>query len=1164
MSDDSLRSTSYARVLDLLAEGPIEGLVDGARSIYLNETRLQNPDGSFNFSGFTWAERKGDASQAVIEGFSSVESVTAVGVQVKTAAPVVRTINTAGLDSVLVTIGVPSLSSTDLTTGAVYGTNVRMLLEVRQGAGAWLPVGASNDLYALEISGPELLQVPAGRTAIRMDVSIEAGTVTPGAYAYTVQYRAIGAGAWTVAKSGSMMIDTITGEFGEAGTLLYGARESISIPSVFPDRYEVQLIMGGSVTINFTGTFYEQIQAITISGKTSSRYQRQIRVKLPPGGAPWDIRLSRVTADSGSVYLVNETWWDSYTEVIEEKLTYPYSAMVALSIDAAQFNQIPSRAYDVRLLKVKVPSNYDPLSRTYTGSWDGTFVTKWTDNPAWCFYDLCTNPRYGLGAFLGSGVDKWGLYQIAQYCDQLVPNGVGGYEPRFTCNILIGSKAEAYRVVNDLASVFRGLVYWAAGSLTAVQDSPATPVMLFSPANVVDGLFTYSGSSAKVRHTAALVTWNDPQNMCRQKVEYVEDRTGIARYGLIMTEVVAVGCVSRGQANRVGRWLLYSERLQTEAVSFKVGIEGAVARPGSIIKVADPTRAGVRFGGRLLAASTTSATLDAPVTLVAGQTYTLSTLKADGSVQEAGVTNAAGTHTVLALAPTLAEAPAVGSMWVLASNVVQAQLFRVVGVSEAERNVFEVAAVAHDESKFGAVETGLVLPPRSVSVLKVIPDAPAALVVTESLFAVGSTLQVRLDVTWVRPASANAFAITWQRVSSAPTPEFTAYSPGFEISPAADGEVYTITVYSVSPLGQRSAAPAVLTYTVQGKAARPSNVSGFVVVRQGQDLNFSWRPISDLDAARYEIRSGGSWETGVVSTSVTHPSNTATLAAPRGGSFWLKAFDTSGNESLVATGVVAPDLTGINVVVQDTDGFTGTNSGTYLYESLTSPAWANTPAWSDAYTWDTMQALRGITLTAGLTSGAYTSEVVDIGYVASSLVSIDATVTALGLLANPWYTYTLPWTSYAGTSWVWQPTSGGVSVVYEVSTSEDNATWTPWALFTPGTYRFRYLKARLTLATDNANFRPLLQRLVFNVDVPDRVERFADVAVSAAGATITFSPAFVGVETVQATLQSAAVGDTFRVTAKSNTAITVQVYDSAGAAKAGLLDIDVFGYGERY
>lgn len=1064
---DSLRSKSFARVVDLLSEGEIEGLVNGAKSIYLDGTPLQNDDGSYNFSGVSWTERRGTQSQSYVPGFAAVENTLTVGVQAFENVPVVRQFTNPNLNAVRVTIGVPALTRQSTDTGDISGTSVTFFIDVQTNGGGF--------------------------------------------------------------------VRTVNG---------------------------------------------------TISGKTTSRYQRSYRIPLT-GTGPWDIRVVRASDDSTSTTLQNQTWWDTATEIIDAKLRYPNSALVAVSCDAQQFQSIPTRAYDVKMLRVRVPTNYDAATRTYTGSWDGNFQIVWTDNPAWCFYDLITSDRYGLGQFVDDAqVDKWALYAIGKYCDQLVPDGFGGTEPRFTCNIYLQTKQEAYKLVNDFATIFRGMAFWSSGSITAVQDAPTDAAALFNPANVIDGTFTYAGSSAKARNTVALVTWNDPDDMYRQKVEYVEDTAGIARLGIVTTEVVAVGCTSRGQANRVGRWLLFTERLESEVVTFKTGLEGAVARPGQVIKVADPNRAGVRFGGRLLAATTTSVTLDAPVTLTNGEAYTFSAVKADGTVQETSVTHSGGTLSTLALSPALAEAPVAGSIWLLASANVQAQTFRVLAVTENEKHEFEVTALAHEPSKYNAIEQGLTLERRSYSVLTAVPPAPTGLTLSESLYLSPTGVRIRLSASWSAPAGAVSYITTVQRAGDNQSPQVGPTVQTVDFNDVLPG-VHTVRVWSVNAVGVPSSQPAMAQYVVLGKVAPPSNVQGFTSARSGDTLRFAWRPVPDIDVDRYELRLGLTWATAITvgSTSGT----TFDVLAPRGGQFMIKAIDSSGIESASEAVLIAAPVTNLNVVLnynEATGGWNGAKVNTTEIGVTRNLNWSDLETWTTANTWGDTIVAGGVALVGPATwaslstpwsnytdpwlfaedvaEGTYDSELIDIGYVATSTVYIEPVVELVTRTLRSWSSFTQPWADYASPSWTWQGLAGAISAEYEIATSSDNVMWSAWSPFVTGAYTFRYLKIRVSLATSDPDYRPYLTQLIVRVDVPDRVEHFEDVAVPTGGVTISFTPRFVGVKTAQVTLQSAASGDRFTVTGKTDSQIVVNVFDSAGTPKTGLVDVDVFGYGERY
>jgi predicted phage tail protein len=790
---DSLRSKAYARVVDLVCEGEIEGLVNGLQSVFLDDTPIQNADGSYNFSGVTLESRPGTQQQGYIPGFASVESEVSVGVECKFAQPVVRSITDPDVDAVRLKVSMPALTLQDTTNGDLNGTSVS---------------------YAIDLQS--------------------------------------------------------------------------------------------------AGSGFVQVLADTVSGKTTSRYQRSYYVPLS-GTGPWDVRLRRLTEDAGQSSLQNKTFWDSYTEVVESKLRYPNSALMALRVDASQFNAIPRRSYDLKLLRVRVPSNYDPETRVYAGIWDGTFKVAWTDNPAWCFYDLVTNTRYGLGNYIPeSQVDKWALYRVARYCDELVPDGLGGYEPRFTCNLYLQTREQAYKVVQDMASVFRGMAYWSGGAITVTQDAPQDPVYQFTAANVIDGEFAYQGSSAKARHTVALVSWVDPDDFYRQKVEYVEDVAGIARYGVVQADVVAMGCTSRGQANRVGKWLLYSEQSESEIITFRTGLEGAVVRPGDVIQVADPTRGGMRLGGRIAAATTTTVTLDQE--LPADLPWRLSVILPNGTVQErlVGATFAAPSGDVnagrtLTVTIPFSMAPQTDAIWVLASSIIEPQLFRVVSVAETEPGVHEVTALAHNPGKYAAIEEGLALQPRAITVLSDTPALPTGLIMQERLYRVKDRAQVLVQLSWAEVPTAIAYRLSY-RVAGGNFVSLPLTSANYiEIRDAQEGD-YEFSLRAIG-ITRKESAPATLSAKVLGKTLPPSDVTGFTVQRRMSDLLLCWDELPDADLAGYEVRVGPGWDDAqlVATTSGTQMVHDQDAAGQF--PYHIRAYDTSGHYSANVTTFVLTLLT---------------------------------------------------------------------------------------------------------------------------------------------------------------------------------------------------------------------------------------------------------------
>lgn len=786
---DNLRSTQYARVLHLLGEGEIEGLAtpQPLRSIYLDDTPIENTDSALNFNGAQIEWRTGTPNQPVIAGFAASESESQVGIEVKVSTPVTRSYSNANTDALRLTIGVPQLLRTNTSTGDVHGTSVQLAIDIQRNGSGWT-----------------------------------------------------------------------------------------------------------------------QIISDTIHGKTTSRYQRSYRIDLTRrrsgvqgSNYSFDIRVRRLTPDSASSSIVDKFYWESTTEIVEQKLSYPHSALVGIQVDATQFRAIPRVAFDVKLMRVQVPVNYDPLTRSYAGFWNGTFKIAWTDNPAWCLYDLMTHPRYGLGQYITPDlVDKWALYDIAQYCDELVPNGYGGWEPRYTCNVYLQTREEAIKVLQHFASIFNGLVYWRGGMLTIAADKPANPVSLFTAANVIDGAFTYTGTPLNQRHTVCLVTWNDPADRCKQKIEYVEDAEGIALWGIREQSIVAWGCTSRGQAHRVGKWLLLSERYLSELIKFKTGINAALLRPGDLFKTADPHRAGLRYGGRLLVASTTQVTLDASVEITAGIGYRLTVILADGTLETRPIAALPGQHTVLNLVQAFSSAPPVMAIWGLASDSLAYEQWRCISVAEDHEGNVEITGIAHRPDKYAAIERNLALTPLSTTATTPFTQtAPTELNVLESLYHISpSVIGARATFSWLAPKGAVKYKVTAQREVDTPL-FFDIPLSSVDIQPTQPGE-WKFTVVAYNSLGIAS-PPAILKQTLQGLQAPPSDVAHISYVIEPFAVRLHWQEISDLDLSHYEIRqSGEDWETAQLVTTIKGTSHTLQALSAGNTLFRIKAVDMSGIPSV--------------------------------------------------------------------------------------------------------------------------------------------------------------------------------------------------------------------------------------------------------------------------
>ena len=701
-------------------------------------------------------------------------------------------------------------------------------------------------------------------------------------------------------------------------------------------------------------------------------------------GASRVIRVTKLDEDvisKGS----NSISFKGYTEIVDERLRYPNSAYFYVRADAEQFGgKIPSRAYELDLIKIKIPTNYNPHTRITTGLWDGTFKVAWSNNPAWVFYDLATNSRYGLGTYITEAqIDKWSLYTIAQYCDEPVDSGFGPTEPRFTTNIFLQTREEAYTVLQNLASVFRGLTYWNAGQLVSIQDAPKNPVALFSRSNVIDGVFSYSGSSRKDRHSVALVTWNDPEDLYKAKVEYVEDTDSIQLYGVRQLEVVATGCTSRGQAHRLGKWMLYSEKLETEVVNFKFGLDNSGVVPGDIIQVLDSSRAGVRYSGRLKSVNSTSVVLDASVDFIAGISYTLivtlpkgaeSTLP-DGTTSTSALselqeisfsvpTNITS-DTITPGGTIFTTLPIVNGIWGISEENVVPQEFKVIGVTQLDSSTFELTALEHNNGKFASVEDGLDIPLNSTSILSGNPSVVSTHQVTESLaISVDGKVRTDIELGWDGASNAHFYSVEYRYTYLDEDLELVesawivahnrVASQSITIQDVVDSADYYFKVYSITDLGGTSVPyETTVGYTVLGKTAPPEDVQNFTSTTSRLSISLSWDEVTDLDRSHYEIRSGLDWATGTV---VTTELKATEFSIARDGlvafDYMIKAIDTSGNYSSNSThtgfSLTTPaNITGFSITqnIQDTtlswDAIDNTEVLLVGYEIRKGASWAS-------------------------------------------------------------------------------------------------------------------------------------------------------------------------------------------------------------------------------
>jgi predicted phage tail protein len=677
------------------------------------------------------------------------------------------------------------------------------------------------------------------------------------------------------------------------------------------------------IAVQYNGGGYTTVKDDTITGRTSDNYQRDYIISLS-GAFPIDVRVTRVTGDSSSTKLIDAFAWTSYTEIIAEKLRYPNSALVGIRVNAEQFSSVPARSYRVRGRKVAIPSNATvdlTTGRiTYAGVWNGTFgAAQWTSDPAWCLWDLLTNSRYGFGGHISAAsLDKWSFYSASQYCNELVPTGFGGTEPRFSMHCLIQTQEEAYKLINDLCSVFRAMPYWSTGTLTVAQDKPTDSSYLFTLANITEEGFSYAGSDSKVRPTVAVVSYLDLASK-DTAYEVVEDAVAVAKYGVQTTQLSAFACTSRGQAARLGEWLLYSSQYETEVITFTASVEaGVLVRPGQVIEVADPARAGARRGGRVASATASAVTVDNADGLP-GSGGTLSVVLPDGTVEARAINNRIGN--ILYTVSGFSAAPGENTVWVYSGGGISTSLWRVLTVQEQEGANYTVTALSYNASKYAFIERDRPLQFRDVTNLNLVPTAPTNLTLTEALYTYQAEVRAKVIITWRQVRGVNQYRVRWRK-SNGNWNTYTTQSPDHEILNITPGN-FQVEVFSLNSVGQISTSALTGSINALGKTAAPSNVAGLTaVIDPDLGVTLSWNPVTDLDLKDYEIRSGGgSWESATFLAYAKTTRYVLGLLDPSTTSYRVKARDTSNVVSQAAASatvtITAPTAPTVTHAIQD-------------------------------------------------------------------------------------------------------------------------------------------------------------------------------------------------------------------------------------------------------
>ncbi|HAF2178472.1 TPA: host specificity protein J [Salmonella enterica] len=686
---------------------------------------------------------------------------------------------------------------------------------------------------------------------------------------------------------------------------LSAVRLRLKWPSLFKQEDNGDLVgysVNYAIDLQTDGGTWLTVLNTSVTGKTTSGYERSHRIDLPQAGSTWTIRLRKITADANSAKIGDKMTLQSFTEVIDAKLRYPNTALLYIEFDSSQFNgSIPQISCEPKMRVIRVPDNYDPETRTYSGTWQGAFKWAWTDNPAWIFYDLVITDRFGLGNRLSAAnIDKWTLYQVSQYCDQPVPDGKGGSgtEPRYTCNVYVQDRNDAYTVLRDFAAIFRGMTYWGGDQIVALADMPRDVDYAYTRANVIDGRFTYSSSTSKTRYTTALVSWSDPGNAYADAMEPVFEQPLVARYGFNQLEMTAIGCTRQSEANRKGRWGILTNN-KDRVVSFDVGLDGNIPQPGYIIAVSDELLSGKVMGGRISAVNGRVIKLDRVADAAAGDRLILNL--PSGASQSRTIQAVNGESVTVTTA--YSETPQAEAVWVVESDELYAQQYRVVSVSDNNDGTFSIAGAWHDPDKYARIDTGAIIDQRPVSVIPPGNQSPPANIVISSFSVVQQNISVEtMRVSWDQAQNAIAYEAQWRRNDGNWVNVPRSSTTSFDVSGIYAGR-YLVRVRAINASEISSGWGYSEEKTLTGKVGNPPKPVGFATTPINWGIRLNWGfPANTGDTLKTEIQytANSDFSNPLLLSDVPYPSAEYTqLGLKAGQEFWYRAqlVDRTGNES---------------------------------------------------------------------------------------------------------------------------------------------------------------------------------------------------------------------------------------------------------------------------
>ena len=1141
VSKDNLNSFQYARILELISEGEIEGFPSARNytkdtieynNAALKDTYIDNTpvirqdadigalqDRDFNFKGVLNYLRFGTQNQSWIVGFRASETPVNVNSIIVRSSPVTRTVTDTTVDAVRVTISVPQLQFFN-SDGSVTGTQVNIRVELSYDGGAF----SSDPAYGGIPSGDSRMQFK-GRTADLYQRS------------FVVDFKQ----AWT----SSVDIRIV--------------RETKNAPDGDPDN--------------------------------STR--------------------------------VDKIYWSTYSEIRYSKLRYPNSALVGFVLPAEQFGSIPSRSFRIRGIKVRIPSNARPALGPYgrgalifkNEPWDGTFTqstsggytwggTQWTSDPAWILWDLLTSTRYGFGDHIqASKLDKWAFYEASQYCSARntyltdgrtgttddydaitgkhgINDGTGVFEARFSCSVNIQTQEEAYKLINDMCSTFRAMPFWSTGTLVLSQDRPTDFSYCFSPANVINGDFTYSGSSLKTRHTVVQVSYMD---LDARDINYevVEDAEAIAKYGVIKADISAFACTSRGQARRIGEWMLYSEQNETNTISFQTSIDaGVVVRPGDVVQVYDPVISGERRGGRIKTATTTQILIDDTTQTVIPsltQNPAIRVLLPDGTFGSSRINNTSGN--IVFLETALPVTPQTGAPFVITSDDVRPTLWRVLSVTEEDGALYTITGLAYSQQKYDYVERQQEIPARDITNLNVPPPSTSNIQAAEYLYESNGQVIQKIIVSWQPVPQAFQYRLRY-RVGSGNWATAYPKAPEYEILDTEVGR-YEFEIVTENAT-RRGSNAAIGTFDAIGKTAPPNTIPDlFIAPIDDKNAELYWPQATDIDVkigGQIRIRHSpladgtATWGQSNDIVPAVSGSSTRKIVPLLEGTYFIRAVDSTGNEAAGTASVIvdlpAPQDTLLIQEYREEDNsppFNGTTNNMSYNEEELGLILASDTLVDDMATDGNWDALGLIDYIGGAASeGSYIfSETLDLG----STYDIDLR----NILKTRAYEPGNLWDDRLGLIDDWDDIDGddlgAANCQLYVRTTADNPsgtpTWGNWQPFVNNTTRGRGFQFKLIATSNNAAQNVVVEELGVITQFQRRVESERNKTSGAGAYAITFPTAFYGTPSIGITAQDMGTGDYFTVSSISRTGFTVTFRNSGGSMVSKVFDYQAVGHGRQ-